>query len=62
MINDENTVTLYMGRCNKMEYFSGTQDLNKDRESIEFSILFYGNVQEQPIELSVIENLPQVLK
>ena len=45
-----------------MEYFSGTQNFNKDRESREFSILFYGNVQEQPIELSVIENLPQVLK
>jgi len=51
-----------MGRCNKMEYFPGIQEFNKDRESREFSILFYGNLQEQPIELSVTENLPQVLE
>lgn len=59
VIDDDNSVTLAMGRSNKMAYFPGQEEFNKDRSSRVFWILFYGKVQEQPIEWSVNENLPQ---
>lgn len=57
-MDDNNNVTLDMGKSNKMTYFPGPEEFNKDRSCRVFWIFFYGKVQEQPIERSVNENLP----
>lgn len=49
-MDDDNNVTLDTGKSNKMTYFPGPEEFNKDRSCRVFWIFFYGKVQEQPIE------------